>query len=90
GGIRIAPRARMDDGLFDIISVGDLNTWEVLTNIHRLYRGTHLSHELIDFTQGRRVAAWSDDTVLLDVDGESLGQLPATFEVLPGRLKIRV
>jgi diacylglycerol kinase (ATP) len=91
GGMKIAPNAKLDDGLFDVIAVGDVSAAKVLTNSYRLYLGTHLGMGEVNHARARRVSARpaSDGEVKLEVDGELVGRLPAEFEVLPGALRVR-
>jgi YegS/Rv2252/BmrU family lipid kinase len=92
GGMKIAPDAKLNDGQFDIVAVGDLGTLEILTNVYKLYLGTHLGMQKVQHTLARRVrasAADANEKVLLEIDGELLGTLPATFEILPQRLRVR-
>jgi len=92
GGMYIAPEASLDDGLFDVVSVGDVSRWELLTSGHRLYRGTHLTLDKVSHRRARRVVAepLSSGEVLLDVDGEVPGKLPATFTNLHKALAVVV
>ena len=91
GGMKIAPTAKVDDGLFDVVAVGDVSAAKVLTNSYRLYLGTHLGMEEVNHARARRVSARpaSADFVKLEVDGELVGRLPAEFEILPGALRVR-
>jgi len=91
GGMKIAPNAKLDDGLFDVIAVGDVSAATVLTNSYRLYLGTHLGMSEVNHTRARRVHARAakGDEVKLEVDGELVGRLPAEFEILPGALRVR-
>ena len=89
GGMWWAPEARLDDGLFDIIILGDIGRVRSILNMPRIYRGTHVDLPDVEFLRGRRVTAESDDEVLLDVDGEAPGRLPATFEILPGAIGLK-
>lgn len=92
GGMKIAPEAKLNDGLFDIVAVGDLNAIEILTNVYKLYLGTHLGMQKVQHAHARRVhvgAADTNEQVLIEIDGELLGTLPATFEILPRRLRVR-
>ena len=93
GGMKIAPEAKLDDGLLDVVAVGDLDTLRILTNVYRLYLGTHLGMREMGHAHARRVrvsAEGSGVPVLLEIDGELLGTLPATFEILPRALRVRV
>jgi diacylglycerol kinase (ATP) len=91
GGMKIAPTAKLDDGLFDVVAVGDVSAAKVLTNSYRLYLGTHLGMDEVNHARARRVSArpTSDEVVRLEVDGELVGRLPAEFELLPGALRVR-
>ncbi len=84
GGMHVAPEARPDDGLFDVVVVPGMPKVRLLRNLPRLYRGTHLTIAGVKQHRGRVLEARSDETVWIDVDGEPLGTLPARFELLPG------
>jgi diacylglycerol kinase family enzyme len=90
GGMEIAPQAVMDDGLFDIVVLGDIGRLELVANISRVYRGAHLEHPKIALWHGKEVSVRSEETVLLDLDGEQPGQADAAFTILPGRLEVIV
>lgn len=87
-GFLAAPQAKMDDGLFDIVSVGDFGTIEALWHLPKLYRGTHLGLEKVSYFRGRKVEASSDEEVLLEMDGELVGTLPATFGIIPDAINV--
>ena len=92
GGMKIAPEAKLDDGQFDIVSIGDLGALKILTNAHQLYLGTHLGMQQVHHAHARRVTArpvQADEKVAIEIDGELPGYLPATFEILPQALHVR-
>ena len=92
GGMKIAPQAKLDDGQFDVITIGDMSALRILTNAHKLYRGTHLEMEDVYQARARIVTARparKQEKVAIEVDGELPGYLPATFEILPGALRVR-
>jgi len=88
GGMWLAPEAKIDDGWFDIVIIGNLNRAEALMNIPRLYRGRLALHPKVKVVRGRRVEVTSTQEVLLDADGEAPGKLPAVFEILPSAVKL--
>lgn len=90
GGMRIAPKARIDDGLFDIVVVGDLNLFETIAGMPLIYVGGHLRLRKFTLFRGREVEAVSEDTVLHDVDGEAPGRLPSTYQILPSAIRLKV
>jgi YegS/Rv2252/BmrU family lipid kinase len=91
GGMKIAPAAKVDDGLFDVVAVGDLSALDIFANSYRLYLGTHLGLREVRHARARRVSARAAGgaEVSLEVDGELVGRLPASFEVLPKALRVR-
>lgn len=92
GGMMIAPGARLDDGRFDVVVIRDASRRELLRAMPSLYRGRHLSSPRVALTDCRRLRARAPGgaRVLVETDGESPGMLPASFELLPGALRLRV
>jgi YegS/Rv2252/BmrU family lipid kinase len=93
GGMKICPEARLDSGMFDVVGVGDFTRIEVLRHVGRLYDGTHLELEDVWSARAGKVTAEPvepDLVVPIELDGETPGRLPATFEVLPGAVRIRI
>ncbi|HEY5950557.1 MAG TPA: diacylglycerol kinase family protein [Kofleriaceae bacterium] len=89
GAMKVAPNAEVDDGLFDVIAMGDFGFGDLVKSGRRLYAGTHLTMDKVTARRARIVEAEAIDpnaVVELDVDGESPGRLPARFELLPGAL----
>jgi diacylglycerol kinase (ATP) len=92
GGMKVAPKAKLDDGLFDAVAIGDLGALTVLSNAYRVYLGTHLGMRDVHSARVTTVTARSasgGELIELELDGEVVGRLPARFEIQPGRLKLR-
>jgi diacylglycerol kinase (ATP) len=92
GGMKIAPNAKLTDGKFDVVSIGDLGAARILANAPRLYLGAHLSMPEVGHALAAKVTARPVDpneSVEIDVDGEIPGHLPATFQILPKALRVR-
>jgi diacylglycerol kinase (ATP) len=90
GGMEIAPQAEPDDGLFDVVVIGDFARWEILANLSRVYRGTHLSHPKVKLFRAKEVKVEAQEPMLLQADGELVGATPATFELIPRAIKVLV
>ena len=91
-GMKVAPQARLDDGLFDLVLVKGMKFFEFCRHGWKILLGTHLSHPKISLIRGRRIEALTADVagdVLLELDGEQLGTLPATFEIVPRRFPVK-
>jgi diacylglycerol kinase family enzyme len=92
GGMMVAPDARMDDGLFDVVIWKGFGITDFVVKKPMLYAGTHVKLPNTRVFRARTVeieAAPGED-VPLDVDGEAPGELPAKFTVIPKALRIRV
>jgi diacylglycerol kinase (ATP) len=90
GGMKICPEALPDDGLLDVLTIGDVTKRDLLLTMPRIYRGTHLPHPKAELLRGGVVTVDSDAPVPIELDGEQPGTTPARFDVLPGRLRLRV
>jgi len=92
-GMKIAPNADLQDGLFDVVLVKGMKMFEFCKNAWRLYSGTHLSHPKISLIRGHTILVRSADhdpeEVLLELDGEQLGTVPATFSLLPRTFPVK-
>ncbi|MBW2273404.1 MAG: diacylglycerol kinase family lipid kinase [Deltaproteobacteria bacterium] len=89
GGMQIAPEARLDDGQLDVVVVGGASKARLLARFPSLYRGTHLRHPEASWCRGTCIeASAAPGRVWLDVDGDPLGTLPVTLEVLPRALTL--
>jgi diacylglycerol kinase (ATP) len=92
GGMMVAPDAEMDDGLFDVTVWKGLGLADFVLKKGMLYDGSHVRLPNTERLRATVVEAEPVDArpVLLDVDGEQPGTLPARFTLLPGALRARV
>ncbi len=88
GGMQIAPQARTDDGLFEVVTIGDISRAKGVISLPHLYRGTHERLREVEFARGHRVAIEADEPVGLEADGELAGETPAIFEMQPAALQV--
>jgi diacylglycerol kinase (ATP) len=88
GGMRIAPNARFDDGLLDVVVIGDLTRPDFLATFPKVYAGRHLEHRLVTVHHARRVELAADRPRTVYADGEHVGELPMAFEVEPAALAV--
>jgi diacylglycerol kinase family enzyme len=94
GGMRVAPDASPDDGLLDVIVIGDAPKGDILRSMNQIYTGAHVTNPHVKVFRGKSVIATPVEAtagapVFIEVDGETPGKLPAMFEVLPKALKFR-
>jgi diacylglycerol kinase (ATP) len=89
GGMKLAPDARSDDGLFDVVLIGDVSKVDFLTTAPKIYKGAHVHHPKVEVLRSRRVEVTAPETLPIELEGEQVGTTPATFELVPGALRIR-
>jgi YegS/Rv2252/BmrU family lipid kinase len=89
GGMRIAPHAHADDGVFDVVIMETLGRRRSLTSLPSLYRGTHVENPAVHVRRASRVEISAlDSELLFDVEGEQVGRTPAVITCLPRALAI--
>jgi diacylglycerol kinase (ATP) len=81
GGIRIAPRAAMDDGQADVLLLLAASRWQLLRALPRVYRGAHLDHPAVRYWRGARVEIETKPPAPVYGDGEPLGLTPIVLEL---------
>ncbi|MDR6864957.1 YegS/Rv2252/BmrU family lipid kinase [Phycicoccus sp. 3266] len=87
GGMRIAPDARFDDGLADVVVLHEISTMEFLKVFPKVFSGRHLGHPAVEVLRGREVTLEADGIVAY-ADGERFAPLPLTLETVPGALTV--
>jgi YegS/Rv2252/BmrU family lipid kinase len=90
GGMKLAPEARQDDGVFDVVTIGDVSKLDFVTTAPKLYSGRYLSHSKVELLQSSAVRISATEPLPLEVDGEPIGATPARFEVVRSALRVRV
>lgn len=90
GGMRVAPHAEIDDGLLDMIIVGNVEKSELVKIWLMSYEGTHTTHKDITVKRITNVAIQSSEKMLLETDGELVGECPVSFRIIPSALTIVV
>ncbi|HEX6287690.1 MAG TPA: diacylglycerol kinase family protein [Herpetosiphonaceae bacterium] len=90
GGIPIAPRAKLDDGLVDVLVVPTASMPQLALLVPQILLGQHLDNELIVFRRARKVRVEARPGMWFNADGELVGNEPATFEVIPRALQVVV
>jgi len=88
GGMLVAPDAVTDDGAFQVTVIGAMPLPLVFWHLPKLYTGKIKNIRQVSMTTGTKVSAMSEQRVLLDIDGEQPGTLPAELEIVPGALKM--
>ncbi len=90
GGMMMTPDARPDDGLFDVLVIGNITRTDLALNLPKVYRGSHLPHPKLELLRGRAVTVTAPAPLPVQLDGEQPGTTPVRFEIVPGALRLRV
>jgi diacylglycerol kinase (ATP) len=90
GAMLLAPEAKPDDGLFDVVLIGDITKRDFVTTAPKIYKGTYLQHPKVELLRSRSVAVDAPERLPIEVDGEQVGTTPARFEIVPAALRVRV
>ncbi len=90
GGMQICPEADPADGLFDVLTIGDVTKRELVLTMPKIYRGTHLPHPKAELLRGPVVTIESEIPLPVELDGEQPGTTPARFEIVPRALRLRI
>jgi YegS/Rv2252/BmrU family lipid kinase len=90
GGMFVAPHAKLDDGLFDIVVIDEITKFTYLYNLPKVFKGTHVEENgVIELpAAGSSVEVSADRDFGLYADGEHLTDLPATLTTLPRALRV--
>jgi diacylglycerol kinase (ATP) len=91
GGFKAAPRADYSDGLLDVVILKKSGSFKMLDDLVNLKEGNYSTEPDIIYKQAKTVSITSKErNVTVAVDGEPIGILPASFQVLPKALPIRI
>jgi diacylglycerol kinase (ATP) len=90
GGMKLAPDAKSDDGLFDVVLIGDISKLDFLTTAPKIYKGRHVAHPKVEVVRSARVEVDALQRLPIEVEGEQVGTTPAVFELVPNALRLRV
>jgi diacylglycerol kinase (ATP) len=89
-GMLIAPQARPDDGLFDVVLVRGMSRPRILLAFEKVYRGAHLDHPKVKYQRAAQVSIDTRAPFHFELDGEIYGGQSLTFAIRPGLLHMLV
>ena len=88
GGMRIAPDAQLDDGLLDVIAVGEVGKLRFVSNLAKVFKGTHVEEDEIEVFRAPRLELSASRPFPVYADGEHLTELPVSIRLLPRSLSV--
>lgn len=90
GGMKICPGAKIDDGLFTICVGGDVSRMDVLRLVPSIYTAGHVKHPKVEMMTARHIEIRAAKRVAAMADGDLVGELPQSYDLLPGALDLVV
>ena len=90
GGMRLAPGARIDDGVLDVNLCAALGRWATAMLLWQVFRGRRVAHSKLRYFTARTVVVEADPPHEVQADGELIGHTPAQMEVVPQALKVLI
>jgi YegS/Rv2252/BmrU family lipid kinase len=90
GGMRIAPNAELDDGEFDIVTVGEVGKLRFVGNLPKVFKGAHIDEDEVRVFRAPRLELTASRPFPVYADGEHLTDLPASLRILPSALSVLV
>jgi len=89
-GMKVAPKALLDDGNFDVVILEEMNKLDMILKVAKLQSGDHLFEPRVIFRRAKSVKIESDDDVLIESDGELIGGCPISFDIVPQAIELIV
>jgi diacylglycerol kinase (ATP) len=89
-GLKMAPLAKLNDGLIDLITVRKTSRLKMLSLFTKVFNGQHVDSPLLDYRQVKRFSILTDSPENLNIDGELVGQTPVHVEIEPGKVDFLV
>ena len=87
-GMRVAPRAALDDGQLEVCFVRDMPRLRLLRLFPSVYRGTHIGLPEVEYFRAERLRIETEMPVAVHADGEVVGRTPVEVSLLPRALRV--
>jgi len=88
GGMRVAPDAKLDDGLFDVVVIEDGPRWKFVLDTPKVFKGTHVNDKRVHVLRAAEVQMTADRPFEVYADGDPIANTPSVVRVVPGALRI--
>ncbi|HKV40740.1 MAG TPA: diacylglycerol kinase family protein [Blastocatellia bacterium] len=90
GGMMLAPNAKLDDGLFDVVMTHEATRFDVVRELSRIRSGGYIKNPKVSQIRTTGVRVGSNDPMAIDIDGESGGYSPAILRVIGNAILVAV
>ena len=89
-GMKMAPLARLDDGLLDLLIVRKVGRIKLLRMFPKIFSGKHIADPIVEYRQVRKFSIYPEEQSTLNIDGEMLGSTPVKVEILAKAIEVLV
>lgn len=89
-GMKMAPHAKLDDGLLDLIIVKKAGRIKFLKMFPKIFTGKHIEDPIVEYQQVKKFCIYPERKNILNIDGELLGETPVVVEVIPKKIEVLV
>jgi diacylglycerol kinase family enzyme len=86
----VAPDADLEDGEFDVVTIGKVGKLRFLGNLPKVFKGTHVRDDEVQVVRASRLSLSASRPFAVYADGEHLTDLPADLRVIPRALRVLV
>ncbi|MDF2548628.1 MAG: hypothetical protein K0R93_3526 [Anaerosolibacter sp.] len=90
GGMKIAPKADIQDGYFDICIINKISKGKVLRLFPTIFSGEHIKVNEVEMIRGKKIKIIGLEKLILNVDGDIVGEAPVTMDIYSGGIKVFV
>ncbi len=90
GGMKVTPRATLDDGLLDVCVVNKINKFKLLCWVPTIFFGKHLRLKQVEYFQARQIGIEAERKLDIYADGDYAGQTPVQIGLIPRGLRVIV
>lgn len=87
-GMKIAPFAKLDDGLIDLLVVRNVKRLKLLSLFTKIFNGDHIKDAKVEYFTTRQLNIKSEKEYPLNIDGDNKETSPITIQVLPKEIEI--
>ena len=92
-GMWVCPEAAIDDARFDLLEVAGMSRRTLVATLAKVFGGKHLRVHGVSHGHGQTIRfdpVWAQARVPIEIDGEQVGRLPASFELRSAALRLRI
>jgi diacylglycerol kinase (ATP) len=88
GGMKIAPNAKLDDGMLEVCVVGGMDPFKLFCMFPTVYSGRHLDIRGVEYFQASRLRVETEHRLDVYADGEYVCRTPVEVRVAKAALRV--